>query len=294
MLATWSMAADSSALNGSLAGVIDFHSHSGPDTVSRSRNGFAVVREAKAAGMRAVVLKNHYVPTAALAELARQEVGGIDVFGGIALNLANGGLNAEAIRRMVQVEGHRGKIVWLPTFDAENQVRSSKQERPWVSVVRDGKPAAELKEIFELVVAHDLVVASGHSSAAETLIVFQAARLAGVKRLLVTHALADTTRVSLEQLKALAALGAVMEFTWLTHLPAPAGQGVPVAECVRAIRAVGAGHFLISSDLGQANTPAHTDGLRAFLAALKTEGLTEREIDLVARENPARLLGLER
>lgn len=286
-------AAEMPAVANPLGGVVDVHSHSGPDTVSRSLNSFAVVRQAKAAGLRAVVLKNHYVGTAALAQLAMQEVGGIEVFGGIALNLANGGLNAEAVRRMIEVEGKRGKIVWLPSFDAENQVRFSKQNRPFVSVVKDGRPVPALAEIFSLIAANNLVLASGHSSTAETLIVFEAARAAGVTRLVVTHALSDTTRASPEQMKQLAALGSVMEFTWLAHLPAPLGQGIPVAECARAIRAVGAEHFLISSDLGQANTPVHTEGLRAFIVALKAEGVSEREIDLLSRRNPARLLGLE-
>jgi Family of unknown function (DUF6282) len=290
--ATRALAAGTPAEAGSLAGVIDFHAHSAPDTVGRSLNSFAVVRQAKAAGLRAVVLKNHFVGTAALAQLAMQEVGGIEVFGGIALNISNGGINAEAVRRMIQVEGHRGKIVWLPTFDAENQVRFSKQDRAFVSVVKDGRPVPALKEVFELVAANDLILASGHSSAAETLVLFEAARAAGVKRLLVTHVLSDSTRASVEQMKQFAALGAVMEFTYLTHLPVPLGQGVSVVECARAIHAVGAEHFLISSDLGQANTPVHTDGLRTFMAALKTAGVTDEEIDLVARRNPARLLGL--
>lgn len=290
--ATCAFAAGTPQEADSLDGVVDFHAHSAPDTVARSRDSFAVVRQAKAAGLRAVVLKNHYVSTAALAQLAFQEVGGIEVFGGIALNLSNGGLNAEAVRRMIQVEGHRGKIVWLPTFDAENQVRFSKQERAFVSVVKDGRPVPALKEIFELIAANDLILASGHSSAAETLLVFEAARAAGVKRLLVTHVLSDSTRASEAQMKQLAALGAVMEFTYLTHLPPPLGQGVPVAEGAQAIHAVGAEHFLVSSDLGQANTPMHPDGLRSFFAALKSAGVTAAELELIARKNPARLLGL--
>ena len=276
-----------------LAGVIDFHAHSAPDTTGRSLNSFEVVRQARDAGMRAVVLKNHFVTTAALAQLAMQEIGGIEVFGGIVLNRSMGGINPEAVRRMVEVAGQRGKVVWLPTFDAENQVKFSKADRPFVSVVQDGKPVPALAEIFPLVAAHDLILASGHSSAAEALVVFTAARAAGVKRLLATHVLADSTRATPEQMQRLAALGVMMEFTWLTHLPPPAGQGVPVADCARAIRAVGAEHFLISSDLGQPSTPVHTDGLRAFLTALKAEGIKDADLDLLSRQNPARLLGLQ-
>ncbi len=285
----------------SLAGVIDFHAHSAPDTVSRSLNSFETVRQARAAGMRALVLKNHFAPTAALAQLAQEEVGGIELFGGVVLNRSAGGINAEAVRRMTQVEGHRGKIVWLPTFDAENQVRFSHENRPFVSVVKDGKPVPALAEIFQLVAANDLILATGHSSPAESLIVLAAARAAGVKRLLVTHALSESTHASLDQMKRMAALGATMEFVWLAHLagaapgavPANSSKAVPVSECSEAIHAIGAEHFLISSDLGQANNPVHTAGLRAFIAALKKEDVTDHEIDLIARQNPARLLGLD-
>jgi hypothetical protein len=273
----------------SLAGRIDFHAHSGPDTIARSLNSFEVVRQAKAAGMRGLVLKNHYVSTAALAQVAMQEVGGIEVFGGIALNRSAGGINAEAVRRMVAVEGRRGKVVWLPTFDAENQVRSSRENRPFVSVVQDGKPVAPLAEVFQVVAEADLVLATGHSSAAESLIVLEAAKQAGVRNLLVTHALSDPTQATMEQMKRMAALGAVMEFTWLAHLGA---QAVAVADAAKALREVGAEHFLITSDLGQANNPPHVAGLRAFISALKGQGVTEREIDLITRSNPARLLGL--
>lgn len=292
MLLSQGWCAEGGEAAGSLRGVVDFHSHSAPDTVGRSLNSFAVVRQARAAGMRAVVLKNHFMSTAALAQLAMTEVGGIEVFGGIALNLSNGGINAEAVRRMIEVEGRRGKVVWLPTFDAENQVRFSKQDRASVPVMKEGQPVPALAEIFRLIAANDLILASGHSSAAETLGLFKVARAAGVQRLLVTHALSESTRASIAQMKALAELHAVMELTWLTHLPAPVGQGVAVGECARAIREVGAEHFLISSDLGQDNTPVHTEGLRAFIAALRAEGVTAREIELVTRENPARLLGL--
>jgi hypothetical protein len=286
----------------SLAGVIDLHCHSAPDTVARSINSFGVVRQAKAAAMRGVVLKNHFVATAALAQLAMEEIGGIEVFGGIVLNRSAGGINAEAVRKMAQVDGHRGRIVWLPTFDAENQITFSKETRPFVSVVKDGKPVPALAEVLQVIASLDLVFATGHSSPAESLILLDAAKQAGVKRLLVTHVLTDPSRASIEQMKQMAALGAVMEFTWLAHLGAPLSQtpGAPVSKAVpienagRAIREVGAEHFLITSDLGQANNPPHAIGLRAFIAALKGEGVTDREIDLVTRQNPSRLLGLER
>lgn len=274
----------------SLEGVIDFHAHSAPDVNKRSLTSFQVIRQAKAAGMRAVVLKNHYVSTAALAEIAMQEVGGIEVYGGIVLNRSNGGINPEAVRRMVEVEGHRGKVVWCPTFDAENQVRFTKSNQPFVPVVKDGKPVPAMAEIFQLVVQHDLVFATGHSSPAESLILLDAARQAGVKRMLVTHVLSESTRATIEQMKLMVGLGANLEVVWLTHL---GSHPLPVSVCVEAIKTVGAEHFLMSSDLGQPGNPVHTQGLRDFITALKAGGISDREIDLITRKNPAHLLGLD-
>jgi hypothetical protein len=284
----------------SLAGAIDFHCHSAPDSVARSINSFGVVRNAKTAAMRAVVLKNHFVSTAALAQLAMEEIGGIEVFGGVVLNRSAGGINAEAVRKMAAVAGKRGRIVWLPTFDAENQITFSKGNQPFVSVTKDGQPVAGLAEVFQVVAEADLILATGHSAPAESLLLVNVAKQAGVKRLLVTHVLTDPTRATIAQMKQMAAVGALMEMTWLAHMGAPLSQApgapiskaVPIADAARAIREVGAEYFIITSDLGQANNPLHPAGLRAFITALQGEGITDAQIELITRKNPARLLGL--
>jgi hypothetical protein len=284
-----------------LAGAFDIHCHSAPDTVARSVNSFEVVRQARASGMRGVVLKNHFASTAAVAQLAMQEVGNIEVFGGIVLNRANGGLNAEAVQRMTQVEGRRGRIVWLPTFDAENQIKFFGEQRPFVPVMRDGRLLPELIELFAIVAQADLVLATGHSSPVESLQLIEAARAAGVKRLLVTHVLTDPCRATIDQMKQFARMGALLEVTWLAHLGGPSGpvpgaassKPVPIADCARAIKDVGAESFILSSDLGQANNPLHPAGLSAFISALQADGIGWREIELMTRRNPARLLGVE-
>ncbi|HVW22856.1 MAG TPA: DUF6282 family protein [Opitutaceae bacterium] len=274
----------------SLQGVIDFHAHSAPDVTGRSIDSFGVIRNAKAAGMRAVVLKNHYFPTAAIAQLAMMEVSGVEVFGGVVLNRSNGGINPEAVRKMVEVEGHRGRVVWCPTFDAENQVRFERASRPFVAVVRDGRPVPAMEEVFKVVADHDLIFATGHSAPAESIILLRAARAAGVRRLLVTHVLSASTRASIDQMRQMAAEGALLEVVYLAHL---GGDPLPMSACARAIRAVGAGHFIMSSDLGQPGNPLHTRGLREFISRLRAEGITDEEIALITRKNPARLLGLD-
>ena len=70
-----------------LAGAIDIHVHSDPDNRPRSLDAIDAAKLARAAGMRAIVLKNHYDPTASLAYIVRKEVPGVEVFGGVDLNL---------------------------------------------------------------------------------------------------------------------------------------------------------------------------------------------------------------
>lgn len=284
--------------NVSLDGVIDIHCHSGPDTVSRSVNDLQLVRLARSAGLRAVVLKNHYTMTSDRAQLAMEEAPGVEVFGGIVLNLSVGGINPEAVRRMIGMTGSRGRIVWLPTIDAENQVNFGNEKRPSVAVLRDGKPVTALNDVFQLIARHNLVLATGHSSADESIAIVTAARAAGVTKIVVTHSLAEAIRATPDKLRTLAKLGAILECTWLTHSPGAGGainvgRAMPVADGVQIMRAVGFEHFVVSSDYGQSNNPAPPEGMRSFLAALLEHGVTPGEIDTMARRNPARLLGLE-
>src|SRR3954454_15682782 len=92
-----------------LAGVVDIHVHADPDSRPRSIDAIDLARIAKERGMRALVLKSHYEPTASMAYLVRKAVPGIEIFGGIDLNRSVGGLNPEAIDRMAQIKGGYGR-----------------------------------------------------------------------------------------------------------------------------------------------------------------------------------------
>src|ERR1700746_1750421 len=104
-----------------LSGVIDIHAHSDPDSTPRSIDAIDLARLAKSRGMRGLVLKNHYEATASLAYVVRKEVPGIEIFGGIDLNLTVGGINPAAVERMTMVKGGWGRVAGMPTFDAENK-----------------------------------------------------------------------------------------------------------------------------------------------------------------------------
>ena len=66
----------------SLEGVVDLHFHTGPDSRPRSVDDIEASRLAAAAGMRAVLLKNHFTMTADRAAIAMAQVDGLEIFGG--------------------------------------------------------------------------------------------------------------------------------------------------------------------------------------------------------------------
>ena len=272
---------------GDLTGVIDMHVHAGPDSRPRAMNDWEAVRMAEAAGLRAVLLKNHFTMTPDRAALAAQLVPNLHVFGGVALNRSVGGINPEAVRQMAAFSGQRGKVVWLPTFDSEFFVTRAGTSGPFVPVLEDGRPVAGLIEVFSVVAENDLVLAMGHSSPEEVLALIPFAREQGVENILVTHVFGqDATR---SQIRQMAAVGAIMEMDWLAAYTNP-----PLLDdYVEVIQSVGAESFIISSDFGQEGNPDHATGMRDFIIALRSREINQEQIDIMAKYNPAKLLGLD-
>ena len=275
----------------SATGTVDVHVHSYPDDRPRSIHAVDVAKLARTRGMRAIVLKNHFESTAGIAYLVRQVVPDIDVFGGIVLNRTVGGINAAAVEHMTRVTGGWGRVVWMPTFDAENQVRVSKESRPFVSVSRDGDLLPEVKAVIALIAKHGLVLATGHSTAEEGLMLLRDARRQGVRQMIVTHATQSPVLMNAAQMQEAAKLGAFIEFVG----GAPEGQGASARldGIAAAIRQVGVAASILSSDLGQQGNPLPPDGFGSFIDALGARGFASRDLDVMAKENPARLLGIK-
>jgi hypothetical protein len=192
---------------------------------------------------------------------------------------------------MVLVKGNYGRVIWLPTFDAENQVRYSKENRPFVSVSRNGELLPEVREVIALAAKHNLTLETGHSSPAECLLVVREAKRAGVKNVIVTHAAIAPVHMSAAQMKEAAAQGAWIEFVY-NALIGP-NKEFTAADYVKMIREVGPAHCILSSDLGQAANPIHTDGLIAYFAAMEKAGLSRSDIELMSRTNPAKALAIQ-
>ena len=271
-----------------LEGAIDMHAHSYPDGTPRSIDAIDLARLAKSRGMRAIVLKNHYEPTASLAYIVRKEVPGIEVFGGISLDLTVGGVNPAAVEWMTKVKGGYGRVVWMPTYDSEAQVTLRHEQRPFARVSKNGVLVPEVVQVISIIAKHNLVLETGHSSPAECLLLIKEAKRQGVRHIMVTHALTNSGGpLSIAEMQEAAKMGAYLEIVYSPFTEAALQNDVD------AIRAVGAASVVISSDLGQPANPLHPDGLLALYRGLIAHGISEAEIAQMSKTNPARLLDLE-
>jgi hypothetical protein len=222
--------------------------------------------------------------------MVRKLVPGIEVFGGVTGDIATGGVNPEAVRHLAGVKGGYGRVVWLPTFDASNQVKG---KGPQVEVARDGKLLPETVAVIDFIAKHPpLMLETGHISAQEALLVMREARARGVKYVVATHGMSGPTNLTVPQAQEFVRLGGYIEFV---YGDAPAHPET-IPKYAAWIRAVGPAHCIISSDLGGVRTffrPMPTQGMLDFMNALHKAGLSVADINLMAKTNPAKVLGLD-
>jgi hypothetical protein len=275
-----------------VVGAIDMHCHHGPDPHrERSVDAAEAVAEAEALGMGAVVLKSHAYPTGPIAVLMQKTVQRLRVFGGICCDFEVGGLNPAAVEVALRTGA---KVVWMPTFSSVVDRRKLRLPGPGIPVVDgDGRVVAAVEEILRLAKAHDAVVATGHIDLPEQFAVVRAAHGVGTK-VVMTHALETLVGPDhrLEDVVALADAGATIEFTYLTCIPGGFAATEDPATFARAMMTVGPERALMSTDFGQVKSPHPADGMRLFIDEMLRCGVPPAAIDLLARRNPARLLGL--
>lgn len=269
-----------------LEGVIDLHVHAGPDVRPRKLDAVALARAAKAAGMRALLLKSHHTITADLAQVVEGVVGGIRVFGAVTLNEPVGGLNPEAVRAAIALGA---KEIFMPTHSAANQRRHDGKTGGITILDTAGHVRDAVKPILDLVAEADVILGTCHLSPDEILVLVREARRAGVRKVLVNHPELNSLAIPLTMQEEMAAEGAFFE---RMHLH---GNSLTDLRGLAGItRAVGIERTALVTDLGAAKYALDPiQGMQEFLQQLAGEGFSPAEIDLMARRTPARLLGLD-
>lgn len=277
-----------------LNGIIDMHIHSAPDIRQRKLNDLELMEAAVERKVRAIVIKSHFVPTADRAYLVNEirkekyPESDFEMYGAVALNESMGGINPKAAEAALKLGA---KVVWMPTNTAANHYGKT-GKNGGIEVVKDKKVVEELKDVFRLVKEHDAVLATGHISPYECFKVTEAARDAGIDKIVITHPEFHIVGMSMEE-----RIRIVKDYDVLLEMEyaQPVGGGVykkNLPENVETMKEIGCEHFIVSTDSGQMQNPPWYESIEEYLDYLYEHGISEAEIDTMTRQNPAKLLGI--
>ena len=278
-------------------GVCDLHVHADPDVRPRSTDELSLARKAHQMGYRALMFKSHDWSTHDRAYLVRAALPEFESFGGLVMNRTHGdSVNVTAARMTIKTTGAYCRCIWMPTY--QSAWDASHHGGKGIPVT-DGhrKPLPEVVEVMELCGKENIIFATGHSSPEEAVVLVKKAKEMGLPKCVVTHASSDIWKLSMDQARECIDNGAMLEHSYVAALWGP---GTPMPnytptsiEDIAAMIKLSPESSFISSDLGQAMMPSPIDGMRSFITALFKLGLTQAQIDMLARVNPARLMGLD-
>lgn len=290
-----------------LEGAVDLHVHPSPSPMPRRIGTVEAARLAREAGFRAIVVKSHHHSTVtdvlALRDNGLDQLDGIEVFGGVALNGAVGGINPMAVDLALKLGG---RIVWFPTIASPQHIDHHaahpnlrfprvtvhvRPEAPIDVVDERGALRPEVYEILESIRDADAILASGHMAPDRITAVLEAARDVGVRRMLVNHP-NFVIEASLEEARRWVELGAVIEHSLCMYDERSTFHNWDVETLVQWIEAVGPEHSVLGSDLGQMSNPLPSESFQTIVERLLARGTPADDVRLMVRDNPAQLLGV--
>ena len=286
------------ANDGSLKGVCDIHLHCRPD--SRSVDEYGFMKDAMAAGYRAVMFKSNDFSCHDRAYIIRQALPCAECFGSFCMNRVHGDrVNPFAARKAVETSGGLCRCIWMPTLDAAYQYQSEGRKEKGIPVLDDnGQVLPEVVKVMEICAEADIIFATGHASSEESITLVRKAHEVGVKRIVITHANSSIWTMTPEQIKRCIDLGAYIEYCYLPCLwgegtKMPQYQRQSIEEFASFIR-IDPTRSFISTDLGQAVMPHPVEGMRDCILKLQSAGVSQSDIDLLVRRNPAWLIGVDK
>jgi hypothetical protein len=281
-------------------GAVDLYVHGSPDLIPRTTDDIGLARQLQAARYAAAVHRHQYTPTADRARIA-SDLTEFQLCGAIVLNDTAGGLNPRAVEYALRMGA-----VWvgLPTIDA----RRGRSLLPAVSpdalvaltfghlidvVDENGHVLAALREVLDLVRDYSSVLALGYLSTPETLAVARAACEQGVQKIVLSNPMMRALEMAFDDIETVMGLDRRI---WLEvsafHFHQDSNPRVSSAEIARMVRAIGPDRTVLSSDGGIAGTLTPPQMLAWGCSQLLSEGLDEKEIDLMVRKNPRALIAV--
>ena len=288
-----------------LQGAVDLHCHSGPSVMPRYFDHYEAMQEASDAGVRALLVKDHYYSATPVTEVLNRHFSHLKVtmLSGVPLNNQSGGLNIYAVEHGIALGA---KLVWMPTFASRNHIAHHKadanfsfpksrkamlQPTPLTVLDDSGNLLPEVLAILDMVAEHDVVLSSGHLHITEIWPLFEEARRRGVKRLLCNHPtyVIDAT---LEDIARLASMGVYVEHSMCMFAENSKFRFYEPAKLHAMIQAGTVERTILGSDLGQVGNPRLVDGFLSVIEICLDLGYSEADVRKMVSTNAADLVGL--
>ncbi len=288
-----------------MKGAIDLHCHSGPSVMPRYFDHYEAMQEASEAGVRALLIKDHYYSATPVTELLNKHFSHMKVtlLSGVPLNNQAGGLNIYAVEHGIALGA---KLVWMPTFSAKNHIEHHKHgatpgfpysKKPMkaptpLTVLDDaGRLLPEVLPILDAIAEHDVVLSSGHLHITEIWPLFEEAIRRGVKRMICNHP-TYIVDASLEDITRLAGMGVYIEHSMCMFSELAKWRIYPPDKIDGLIQAAGVNSTILGSDLGQQGNPRLVDGFLDVIETCLDLGYSEADVRKMVSTNAATLVGL--
>jgi formylmethanofuran dehydrogenase subunit D len=288
-------------------GAIDLHCHSGPSVMPRYFTHYEAMQEASEAGLRAILIKDHYYSATPTTEMLNKHFKhlGVKLLSGVPLNNQTGGLNIYAVEHGIALGA---KMIWMPTFASANHIahhhqagsdfqfpkarKPMLQPKPLTVVDESGKLLPEVLPILDMIAEHDVVLSSGHLHISEIWPLFEEARRRGVTRMICNHPtyVIDATN---DDIATLASMGVYVEHSMCMFAEDSKFRFYDPPILDGLIKAGTVAKTILGSDLGQVGNPRVVDGFRSVISICLDLGYSEDDVRKMVSTNAAMLIGLE-
>jgi hypothetical protein len=281
-----------------LEGAMDIHIHAYPDWVHRSQDMIDIAIEAARGRMRGILFKDHYNLTAGEAYLVQKHINhlvsegilpnGVEVYGGMGLNF---GVRPDVVKQAIKYPNM--KKIFFPTFNSARCLMNMGHDASkGIHLVNSGQEVLpEVSEVLGIAADAKIAVGLGHTDFYELLPLAEKAKEIGA-RVVLDHPLLELNKLTIDEMKILAGKGAYVGTFCQPMIPSIYQPVADPFETVNTIKTIGAEHCLIASDFGQVLNLETIYGIRVFIRALLAFGITNEEIDIMIKRNPARALYL--
>ncbi len=242
---------------------------------------------------------------------AKESVTPVALFAGFVCGRQEDPVSARLAEQAID---HGAVALWLPVFNhantmhivgsRRNLIEHDMKVQGWIGPMswekalehgrynldESGELKPEVREIIQLCVERDIALFFGHPTHKEIFKIAEEADRVGLRRLIIDHPYSPFLDVSVEQMKQLAPLGVLFNFTFDELSPL---LGVDPQIMYNTIREVGVEHFTLSSDAGEPLFPDSVEAMRLIRGYMEAFGLTEDELYTVCSRNPAKVVGMD-